>query len=78
MTIIHMIDVQSTNLKKIGYDEGKELLYVTFCGGSTYRYKCVPKDVYNALIAIHEQQESVGQAFMAQVNGQFEYERVWG
>lgn len=78
MTAIQMTDVQSSNIRRIGYDEGNETLYVTFNNGATYRYKCVPKGLYNDLIALHKQQRSVGESFMAQVNGKFEYEKVWG
>lgn len=78
MTAIQMIDVQSGNLKAIGYDEGREVLYVSFVSGPTYRYKCVPKSVYNDLLAAHNEHKSVGSLFMGVVNGKFEHQKVWG
>lgn len=78
MNNIDMIEVKSGNIRAFGYDEGHEVLYVSFLSGPTYRYKRVPKAVYNDLITAKEQKRSIGSAFMALVNGKFEHQKVLG
>lgn len=76
MTIIEMQDVQSRNIRALGYDEGQQVLFVRFVSGPTYCYKGVPKTVYNALIEAHEQHGSVGATFLDTVNGRYEHQRM--
>ena len=43
---VEMTPVESTAVSSIGYDPGKEQLYVEFTSGATYEYDDVPAEVY--------------------------------
>ena len=47
---MEMINVQSSNLKAIGYDEHQNTLYVEFKHGGKYKYLNVDKSVYDKLL----------------------------
>lgn len=75
--------VESSSLKSIGYDSDEEVLEVEFRAGSVYRYKKVPKSIYDDLIAEQKRvangdnTASVGQVFVYKVRDKaFEYEKV--
>lgn len=40
------VDVESSNIKRIAYDELNENLYVKYNQGTEYRYLKVPKNIY--------------------------------
>lgn len=69
MTEVHT--TRSSMLKTVGYDDKENCLTVTFANGGTYKYKDVPKTVFNELISA----ESEGKYFLANVKNQFEYEK---
>lgn len=67
---IPMIDVDSSNVGRIGYDDDARRLYVQFRNraegsrdGATYAYRDVPNAVFEALMQIDEDGGSVGSAF---------------
>ena len=41
--------MQSSNLKKMGYDDDNEVLWVEFNNGRVYRYKGVPKEIHRII-----------------------------
>lgn len=47
--ILHPI--QSSNLRKVGYDDDQRVLYVQFNQGDVYAYYAVPRHLYNELLA---------------------------
>lgn len=62
--------VESTNIDKVGYLN--EDLYVKFKTGATYRYKNVPKNIYEDFLAA----ESKGRFMNELKKNKYEYERV--
>lgn len=44
------IEVESSNLKSVGYDEDNEILEIEFLNGGLYQYYHVPKSVYKGLM----------------------------
>jgi hypothetical protein len=54
-----MHDVESSNLKAVGYNAATSTLLVEFKNTTVYEYADVPLDIFDQLIAA----ESVGQAF---------------
>jgi hypothetical protein len=43
---IQMVEVESSNIAAIGYDEHRQVLQVEFGGGSLYRYQGVSEELY--------------------------------
>ncbi|MCC6443090.1 MAG: KTSC domain-containing protein [Armatimonadetes bacterium] len=64
--------VTSTMLYAIGYDEASQDLEVVFNTGGIYRYRVVPKDVYEGLLSAR----SKGNYMHDHVLGMFPYERL--
>lgn len=68
-----MIDrqpVQSSNIAEVGHVD--DTLEIKFHSGGVYRYRKVPQDVYEALMAA----KSVGRYFHQQIKGVYEWEKV--
>jgi hypothetical protein len=42
--------VNSSNLRKIGYDPATNILIIVFNSGSTYEFQNIPPDLYEDLI----------------------------
>lgn len=72
MNIPEMHDVESSNVRKIGYDESSKSLYVMFNNGGLYKYEDVPKSVYDDL----NNTESIGSFLSKQIKGRYSYERI--
>ena len=66
------IDVNSSTLLRIRYDEKTSTLEIEFKGGRVYQYFDVPKPIFEALL----QAGSKGEFFHGQIKGQFRYARV--
>lgn len=64
--------VQSTNIEAYGYDDQTSTLYISFHGGRVYRYKDVPKLVWESIQKV----TSKGSFFREWIDGNFEYEKV--
>jgi len=62
-------EVVSSQIKKIGYDEEKKELFVTFHKGSTYKYSNVPMDLYLSLMSA----DSIGSYFIKNIKGKTSY-----
>lgn len=60
--------VNSSNIKSVGYDEGKRTLVVEFYTGGIYEYKRVPLRVYDELMAA----DSVGSYLSAHIKGRYD------
>lgn len=49
-TNLRRVDVVSSNIKSIGYDENDRVLEIVFKGDRIYQYIGVPLDVYTSLM----------------------------
>jgi hypothetical protein len=65
-------DVNSTNVRSVGYDATTETLEVEFHGGGTYRYTGVPESVYEKLMAA----TSIGRAVREIIVGHYLVEKL--
>jgi lysyl-tRNA synthetase class 2 len=64
--------VESSNLKSVGYEKGRELLEVEFRNGDVYRYEGVGEETHKELM----EAESVGRYFAKSVARSFPYEQL--
>lgn len=67
-----MQEVDSSNIKSIGYDVDSETLQVEFNGGTLYQYFDVPQHIYDGLL----EAGSKGGFLHAQIKGRYRYSRV--
>lgn len=68
-----MVEVKSSNLSKVGYDELTKTLKVVFKDGQEYEYSEVPSELHADLMKA----ESVGKFFVKFVKGgKFPYKKV--
>ncbi len=67
-----MIEVKSSLITAVGYDEAQKELTVEFKKGGTYSYKPVPLPIYTAMM----EAVSVGNFFLRNVKGQYPYVKV--
>ena len=70
MKLPAMVDVKSSNIQRLGYDNRG--LFVQFTGGGIYHYPEAPREVFNDLVGA----ESVGKTFGAKVRGVFPHKQV--
>jgi len=71
---MQLIQVESSMIYAVGYDEETQILEVVFNSGGIYRYFDVPKEVYEGLLAA----ESKGRYMRANVIDLYPYEQVRG
>ncbi|WP_101294553.1 KTSC domain-containing protein [Halegenticoccus soli] len=64
--------VESSSLKSVGYDPDDETLEIEFHSGGVYRYRDVPRRVYQELLSA----SSHGSYFHEHVRGQYDYRRL--
>ena len=65
-TIPNQALVESTQIKRVGYDPGNRIMYVEFCRGSSlYEYRDVPIELYESL----RDAQSPGKYFHANIKG---------
>lgn len=64
--------VESSSLASVGYDAGERLLELEFKNGGVYRYREVPREIFDGLMAAN----SKGHYFLEKIRGKFDYERV--
>lgn len=69
---MNMVQVKSTNLQAVGYDEQTKTLRILFQEGAMYDYFNVPASVHGALM----EAESKGTFFQEHVIGKFKYAKV--
>lgn len=66
------IQVSSSNIQSIGYDEASMTLEVEFKNGAVYQYFDVPKTEYDALMSAGSQ----GQYLAANIKGRYRFSKV--
>lgn len=66
---MELVEVISSNIKRIGYDEKK--LIVEYKSGAKYFYKNVPRNLYKKLL----ESESKGRFMNSEIKGHYEYEK---
>ena len=69
---VDMIEVSSSNVESIGYDENLQLLYIQFHNGSLYIYKGVPIMEFHGLLNA----SSVGSYLHRNIKNLYPYERI--
>ncbi|MCI0470087.1 MAG: KTSC domain-containing protein [Candidatus Aminicenantes bacterium] len=67
-----MINVTSSNVESIGYDESSQILRVRFLNGTTYDYKNVPPMEFEQLKIAH----SIGAYLHRNIKNNYPYEKV--
>ncbi|MGY1889303.1 KTSC domain-containing protein [Pseudomonas jessenii] len=66
------VQVSSSNVESVGFDEDSETLEVEFKNGTLYQYFDVPKNVYEGLVGA----DSVGGYLAANIKGVYRYSRA--
>ena len=66
------VDVQSSTIKKIGYDSSRQVLRVMFQTGSVYEYDNVPPSIMRDIMA----SPSKGTYFKRNVQGVYDSRRL--
>lgn len=66
------IQVSSSNISRVRYDEKSSTLEIEFHNGRIYQYFDVPAGIFDGLTRA----ESKGQFFSQQIKGHFRYARV--
>lgn len=66
------INVESSDIKSIGYSESAKVLEVEFLSGGIYQYACVPVSVYEDLMSA----SSHGKYFHQNIKGVFEFTKI--
>ncbi|MBG9993437.1 KTSC domain-containing protein [Pseudoalteromonas sp. NZS127_1] len=69
---MNMINVDSSNVAAVGYDEESTTLQVEFNNGSAYQYFDVPEHLFNGL----RDADSVGGFLAANIKGSYRYSKV--
>ena len=69
---IEMIQVSSSNVESIGYDEQQQMLYVRFLNGALYIYKGVNAYEFEGL----RDAPSIGSYLHRNVRNVYPYERI--
>ena len=71
---IRLIAVTSSSIAALGYEPHDQVLAVRFRNGAEYRYRTVPKRVFEDLVAA----PSIGRFYHENVrNAGFSYVRLW-
>lgn len=65
-------EVESSNLKSVGYNPLEQVLEIEFRSGGVYQYFQVPFDVYEELLKA----ESKGKYFWSNIRNKYEYKKV--
>lgn len=68
--MIKMINVDSSNIKAIGFENN--ILKIAFVGGGLYEYSDVPNDVFNQLLT----SDSKGKFFAREIRNKYKYFEV--
>ena len=71
---MQLIQVESSMIYAVGYDEESQTMEVAFNSGGVYRYFDVPKDIYEGLLAA----ESKGRYMRANVIDMYPYAKGRG
>jgi lysyl-tRNA synthetase class 2 len=68
------MQVESTAIREIDYDDSHEKLYVTFSDGDAYVYVGVPGDVHRSFLDA----DSKGRFFAYEIRDRYPYNRLTG
>ena len=71
---VEMVELDSSNIKAVGYDAENRRMVVEFLSGGTYRYDDVPPSVFVGLIS----DDSPGGFFAREVKGKYPFVKVGG
>ena len=69
---MEMIQVSSSNISAVGYDEGNQIVQIRFLNNSEYIYKGVPKHEFEGLLNA----PSVGSYLHQNYKNVYPYERI--
>jgi hypothetical protein len=69
---MQMIPIESSHLKKVGYDAHSNTLTIEFKDGHIYEYYGVSPAIYSGLFAAR----SKGKYFAAEIQSKFRYSKV--
>lgn len=69
---VKMIDVDSSNVRSVGYDESSATLYIQFSNNTMYIYKGVPIVEFEGLINA----PSIGSYLHRNIKSLYPYERI--
>lgn len=69
---VNMIQVSSSNVESIGYDDINQILYVSFLNGGVYIYKGVSQYEFDGLVNA----PSVGSYLHRNIKNAYPYERI--
>ncbi|MFA6195439.1 MAG: KTSC domain-containing protein [Sulfurimonas sp.] len=69
---MQMINVESSNVKAVGYKKDSSTLQVEFINGGTYQYFGVPEGVFVELL----NSDSVGGYLASDIKGTYKYSKV--
>lgn len=69
---VNMIQVSSSNVDSIGFDESSQILYVRFLSGGTYIYKGVGQYEFDGLLNA----PSIGSYLHRNIKNTYPYERI--
>jgi len=64
--------LESSSIASAGYDPATRVLEIEFRNGGLYRYRNVPREIFDALLGA----ASKGRFFAERIRGKFDYERV--
>jgi hypothetical protein len=64
--------LESSSIARAGYDAAARALELEFRDGSIYRYRDVPREIFDGLMNAG----SKGRYFIERIRGKFDYERV--
>ncbi len=67
-----LVEVKSSNITHIGYDESSRLLAVRFASGGLYHYHDVPPEIHRELM----ESQSKGGYLAAKVKSKFKWEKA--
>ena len=64
--------LDSSSIASAGYDAAARVLEVEFKNGGLYRYRDVPREIFEGLLSA----ASKGRFFLERIRGKYDYERV--
>lgn len=69
---MNRVQVSSSNLKSVGYDDSSKILEVQFKNGLIYQYENVPLNIYKELI----NSPSKGSYFHKNISLKYKYKKI--
>jgi hypothetical protein len=70
---VEMVQVSSSNVQAVGYDDNSETLYVQFLNNSMYTYSGVPRSEFEAL----RDASSVGSYLHRNIMNSYPYTKLY-